>query len=187
LSLNNVVFSRIQGNTCKMWFRWISFFHSSRPTGARSTLIQTRSIFPKTKNGEPRSIPLNADLLAALDRLRQRNAHAKRIFLTADGKPFIKKALRSWFDDAVVEAGIENFHWHDLRHTFCSRLVMAGVPLKVVQELAGHKTIQMTARYSHLAPGHQRSAVDLIATANSHQRPGYVSSENKSHQNSHRQ
>ncbi len=59
-------------------------------------------------------------------------------------------------------AGIENFHWHDLRHSFASRLVMAGVDLRTVQELLGHKTIAMTVRYSHLAPTHLQEAVERL-------------------------
>jgi site-specific recombinase XerD len=131
--------------------------------------ITNKINLPKTKNGDPRSIPLNADVVAALERLHERTGHQRRIFLTTDGKPFIKKALRHWFDEAIELAGIDDFSWHDLRHTFCSRLVMAGVALKTVQELMGHKTIQMTARYAHLAPGHLQAAVDLIATQNRHQ------------------
>jgi hypothetical protein len=49
-----------------------------------------------------------------------------------------------------------------LRHTFASRLVMAGVDLRTVQELMGHKCIQMTVRYSHLAPKHTLAAVELL-------------------------
>jgi site-specific recombinase XerC len=59
---------------------------------------------------------------------------------------------RFWFDAAVKEAKLSDFTWHCLRHTFASRLVMAGVDLRTVQELMGLKTIQMTVRYAHLAP-----------------------------------
>ena len=66
------------------------------------------------------------------------------------------------YTSAVKEAGIENLHFHDLRHTFASRLVMAGVDIRTVQELMGHKTISMTLRYAHLAPGHKRSAISVL-------------------------
>jgi len=57
---------------------------------------------------------------------------------------------KRWWETALQEANIRNFRWHDLRHTFCSRLAQAGVSLKVIQEAAGHKTIAMSARYAHL-------------------------------------
>ena len=69
---------------------------------------------------------------------------------------------RHWFEKAVTDAGITDFTWHCLRHTFASRLVMAGVDLRIVQELMGHKTIQMTCRYAHLAPQHQLAAVERL-------------------------
>jgi site-specific recombinase XerD len=67
-----------------------------------------------------------------------------------------------WFEPAVAEAGIKTFTWHCLRHTFASRLVMAGVDLRTVQQLMRHKTIQMSVRYSHLAPEHQLAAVEKL-------------------------
>ena len=69
------------------------------------------------------------------------------------------------FGPAVERAGIENFHWHDLRHTFASRLVMAGVDLTTVKELVGHETITMTQRYAHLSPAHKLDAVELTRRA----------------------
>jgi len=62
----------------------------------------------------------------------------------------------------VVAAGLEDFTWHCLRHTFASRLVMAGVDIRTVAELMGHRTLAMTMRYAHLAPDHQRAAVDRL-------------------------
>jgi site-specific recombinase XerD len=122
----------------------------------------------KTKNGSDRVIPLNSVALAALKRQREISGGAKRVFITTEGKPFIRKAIRGWLDEALVKANIQDFSWHCLRHTFCSRLVMAGVPLKTCQELMGHKTSQMTARYAHLSPGHLQDAIELIAGGNGH-------------------
>jgi len=123
----------------------------------------------KTKNGADRAIPLNSVALMALKRQHEISGNAERVFVTENGKAFIRKAIRRWFEEAEAKAGIRDFSWHCLRHTFCSRLVMAGVPLKTVQELMGHKTIQMTARYAHLSPHHLQNAVEMIAAPNSHQ------------------
>lgn len=62
------------------------------------------------------------------------------------------KQTRYWFDPCVEDAGLVNFLWHDLRHTFASRLVMGGTPLAAVAEYMGHQSIAMTMRYSHLMP-----------------------------------
>jgi len=71
-----------------------------------------------------------------------------------------------WFETAVKKANFGPFVWHDLRHCFASLLVMAGVDLRTVAELLGHRTLQMVMRYAHLAPGHVRQAVDrLVAPA----------------------
>ena len=72
---------------------------------------------------------------------------------------------RHWFKPAIRTAKIRGFTWHCLRHTFASRLVMAGVDIRTVQELMGHNTIAMTVRYSHLAPTHTLAAVERLDRA----------------------
>jgi len=71
---------------------------------------------------------------------------------------------RSWFQPCLEEAKTSSYVWHSNRHTFCSWLAMAGASIKEIQELAGHKTITMSARYSHLSPEHRLSVIDRIAT-----------------------
>ncbi len=71
---------------------------------------------------------------------------------------------RSWFVPCLQEAEIEGYVWHCSRHTFCSWLAMAGASIKDIQELAGHKTITMSARYSHLSPEHRLSVIDRISS-----------------------
>ncbi len=68
-----------------------------------------------------------------------------------------------WLEECIREAGIPNFRWHDIRHTFASRLAMAGVSLRTLAELLGHMTLAMVMRYAHLAPAHLQDAVEKVA------------------------
>ena len=101
----------------------------------------------RTKNGDERTVPLNSVALEALESLEGREGP---VFPRKFGG---KKAVHpQWYKEALAAAGIRGASWHTNRHTFCSWHAMAGTPLKTIQELAGHKTISITARYSHLGP-----------------------------------
>jgi len=112
---------------------------------------------PRSKNGATRHVPLNKAALHALECLAKR-ANGSGFVCGGDAEP------RRWFEPVVKAAGLNAFSWHCLRHTFASRLVMAGVDIRTVQELLGHKTIAMTVRYSHLAPQHTLAAVQRLDT-----------------------
>jgi len=83
------------------------------------------------------------------------------VFCNKNGSPL--KDIRKSFFTALKKSGIINFHFHDLRHSFCSHLVMAGIDLNTVRELMGHKSLEMTLRYAHLSPDHKRRAVDILS------------------------
>src|SRR5882762_9275335 len=87
------------------------------------------SHIPRTKNEELLHIPLNDTALAALRVVRSRDLGNGRVFLS-ERTGLQLKHHRHWFDTALEEAKISGFHWHDLRHTFASRLRMEGTPLE---------------------------------------------------------
>ena len=118
---------------------------------------------PRSKHGEARHIQINSAAHAALLKLRERGDGVGYVCPGYEGPR--SRDWRHWFEDAIEAARIPNFRWHDIRHTFASRLVMAGVPLRAVQLLLGHKRIETTLRYCHLGDTHLREAVERL-TAN---------------------
>ena len=112
----------------------------------------------KAKNRKTRRIPLNTEAKRELDRWGRKSEGL--VFHSNTGKQLTD--IRKAFDGVKKKAKLTNFKWHDLRHHFASKLVMAGVPLNTVRELLGHSDIKMTLRYAHLAPGHMREAVELL-------------------------
>jgi integrase len=129
--------------------------------------LDRRQLFlPKTKNGAARAVILTVPALEAFQTLLAvRNPKFKRVFMSRFGEPLTSP--RSWFDDVMDEAvkedpALSDVTWHICRHTYISRLVMAGVDIKTVATLCGHKTLQMTMRYAHLSPSHLLSAVDKL-------------------------
>lgn len=120
-----------------------------------------------TKNGSSRTVPMIDDVVSALKGLQRLGLSRKDrasdqpndapddvVFGIADNK--------KWWGAALKQAKIKQFRWHDLRHTFCSRLAQAGVSLKVIQEAAGHKTIAMSARYAHMDQTTPQNAMAVL-------------------------
>lgn len=112
------------------------------------------------KSGQTRHIPLNREALNVLKAWCQQAPEAEFVFPGKKGRQF-DNTRKSW-DGVLKAAGIHNFRWHDMRHTFASKLVMAGVPLNTVRDLLGHTTPTMTLRYAHLAPDHKAEAVNRL-------------------------
>lgn len=123
-------------------------------------LAQQLLTIPRSKNGERRYVRLNSVAVAALVAFQARGNGSGPVIRTVQGEPLC--GPRYWFERALRKAKIVGFHWHDLRHTFASRLVMAGVNLRGVQEALGHKSIAMTVRYSHLSPDYQLEALERL-------------------------
>ncbi len=117
-------------------------------------------LLDKTRNWDRREIPINETLRSTLDSLMRR-LDVPYVFYDPDtGSPYCD--VRRSFHTALRRFKIRDFRFHDLRHTFASHLVIAGVDLTTVKELLGHKTFTMTLRYSHLAPSHKVKALDML-------------------------
>ncbi|MGH8501999.1 MAG: tyrosine-type recombinase/integrase [Gammaproteobacteria bacterium] len=110
------------------------------------------------KRLKTRYVPLNREALDAITGWKAQQETADGlVFPGKDGKPF-NTTKTAWLG-VLRNAQIKAFRWHDLRHHFASRLVMAGVDLNTVRELLGHSEIAMTLKYAHLAPEHKAAAV----------------------------
>ncbi|MGF1769606.1 site-specific integrase [Enterovibrio makurazakiensis] len=108
-----------------------------------------------------RTMPLNNEAFNVLTKWREQTPASRYLFEGKEaGKPLtdVKKPWATVLDIAMIEG----FNFHDLRHHFASKLVMAGVDLNTVRELLGHADLKMTLRYAHLAPEHKAAAVNLI-------------------------
>jgi integrase len=106
-------------------------------------------LLEKTKSGRRREVPMND----AADAVLSARTGPR------EGRVFSTRSVRKAFERAVGEAGLEDFRFHDLRHTAASHLVMRGASLADVRAVLGHTDIKMTMRYAHLSPEHLRSAV----------------------------
>lgn len=116
-----------------------------------------------TKNGESRDIPINNTVLDTLNKIIK-HPTSEYVFCNKAGKPY--KDIKKSFLSAVEKAGIINFRLHDCRHSFISRLMMAGVDLASLTEIAGHKSVKMTIRYSHPSPDHKLQAIGVLDRKN---------------------
>ncbi len=114
------------------------------------------------KSGRTRTVPLNRILRAALAAARQRAPEgAEHVFCRRDSSPY--RSIRTTFQTACKAAGLKDVTPHVLRHTFASRLAMAGVDPRTIQELGGWASLAMVERYTHLSPTHKAEAVERIA------------------------
>ncbi len=123
---------------------------------------RTLTVF-KSKNGERRTLPLNQTVMALLTRkYAVRQSMSDLVFPSQTDTRLDKCNLGRAFRIAVAKAKIVDLHFHDLRHTFATRLVQAGVDLYKVQRLLGHKSPIMTQRYAHHYPESLRDGVEML-------------------------
>lgn len=110
------------------------------------------------KSGKTRHVPLNSESLDVLKKWNKQSKDKNGLVFPSKTGGVMDNIQTAW-EKLLIRAGITEFRWHDLRHNFASKLVMAGVDLNTVRELLGHGDIKMTLRYAHLAPEHKAAAV----------------------------
>tara|TARA_B100000686_G_scaffold346986_1_gene434712 strand:+ start:836 stop:1912 length:1077 start_codon:yes stop_codon:yes gene_type:complete len=116
----------------------------------------------KTKNKEKRGIPMSPPVLKVLgNRKKQNSQNSKYVFPSSDGsQPF---AIKSLWDKTLLDAEIDDFKFHDLRHTAASYFMMSGASLLDVQKILGHKSLEMVQRYAHLSKDHLSEMADKMS------------------------
>lgn len=109
-----------------------------------------------SKNGEPRQVPMDSIVVEALSNY-PRTSGSDYVFNGETGRRLV--CIKRSFRTALRRADIQDFHFHDLRHTFASQWMMNGGDLYVLKDILGHKSITMTQRYAHLSPEFKRAMV----------------------------
>jgi len=123
-------------------------------------LEQRRITFVKTKNGDDRTIRLTERAFHVLMNMGPQKSGS---VFTYKGESM--NGIKTSFRRAREQAELDDFRFHDLRHTFASRLVQGGVNLYDVMHLMGHKSIEMVHRYAHLAPDYQEGPINVLNRA----------------------
>ena len=134
-------------------------------TWDRVYMMRKAILIKETKNGKPRTIPLNKIALDILEcKAKVLSFKSKIVFHGKAGTKIDKHNLRRAFVIAMERAGIEDFRFHDLRHTFATRLAQSGIDLYKISQLLGHKDIKTTQRYAHHCPDSLRNGVEVLET-----------------------
>jgi len=119
----------------------------------------------ETKNDEPRQIPINKKLAEILKRIKLRQwrvgLQSEHVFTYRGNN--ISDTVKTAFGAAVKRAGILDFRFHDLRHTFASHYIMRGGSIGALQKILGHKSVNMTMRYAHLSNEFARNEIERLA------------------------
>ncbi|MBT6225189.1 MAG: site-specific integrase [Candidatus Scalindua sp.] len=132
-------------------------------TWDRVDVFRKTILIKDTKNGKPRTVPLNKTALGILEsKASVISIRSRIVFHSMCGTKIDKHNLRRAFVIAMERAGIEDFTYHGLRHTFATRLAQSGVDLYKISKLLGHKDIKTTQRYAHHCPESLRDGVEVL-------------------------
>ena len=150
--------------------RWRDIDWNNRLVNVRHTLYKGELDTPKSR-GSRRSIPMTDRVHTTLAELRRQPSaiEAEYVFVSEVGTPLNPGNLRRALTATLKRAKMRKVRLHDLRHSFASHLAMAGVPIRTIQQLMGHESLDMTLKYAHLSEAHQRDAIDALQTKLQHE------------------
>jgi integrase len=109
-----------------------------------------------------RIIRMHPDARKALEELRRRAGFSRYVCPGPHDGTETERDWREWFESAAKKAGIQDFTYHDLRHTFASRLRMSGVELTDIAEILGHRSLAMVMRYAHVSEDYLKTAIEKL-------------------------
>ncbi len=116
---------------------------------------------PRSKNGETRHVPMTSEVRSILSRRPRPLDTGRLVFPNSVGHPDQHWAQKA-FPEALEAARIEDFRFHDTRHTFASRLAMTGADVLTIKDLGGWKSLSMVERYAHLSPSYRQQAIERL-------------------------
>jgi integrase len=125
-------------------------------------LVGRRITLTVTKSGRVRRIPINDRLATLLTEAMTEAPKSPYVFLSSTGRPYAPDSLTGAFRRAAMKAGVEDARFHDLRHTFATRVRTAGAGIDAIATLLGHAEITTSARYAHVVEGVLRNAVSAL-------------------------
>jgi integrase len=129
-------------------------------------LFRKTATVMKTKNGDKRTVPLNRTVTELL-KAKSKVVSLRGYVFTQRDEQVTKREVQRQFATALKRAKVIDFRFHDLRHTFATRLAQSGVDIYAIAKLLGHKDIRMTQRYAHHSPESVRYGVDILDKMNS--------------------
>ena len=112
----------------------------------------------ETKSGKSRRVPISSKLMEVLNSLSRDSEY---VFVNQNtGEPY--NDIKNSFHTVLKKANIENFRFHDFRHTAATRMLEKGADIRTVQEILGHSSVVITQRYTHSTPQYKKKAIELL-------------------------
>jgi len=115
-----------------------------------------------TKNGQPKVLPLTDDVVKELTKFNQQDSS---LIFNSKAKPDKAFCFNKQWKKVLGKANVEDFRFHDLRHTTASYLAMSGASLLEIADVLGHKQISVTQRYAHLCIDHKQKLIEKVMSS----------------------